>query len=218
MSAGFSTRSRWAWQRSSHTSSCTSPSSPTDTHRRSLTAAGVRTGCPLCEQNGSGRVSLIRSLTGTQVPAPARPPLGRRADQGSAPVPAETIVQRCADDTTMPKLRRVYRAAPRAHGTLIMPNGTVWPSAPGAFEQVRRTVRAVRRLGLIIRGSWVRAPPAPQEADDALREMPDEFELKQLQEFGDRHGILGRTCARLCTGGTPKGGGPGIARTIGTAR
>jgi len=28
-----------------------------------------------------------------------------------------------------------------------------------------------------------------QAADDALREMPDEFDLKQLQEFGDRHRI-----------------------------
>jgi hypothetical protein len=28
-----------------------------------------------------------------------------------------------------------------------------------------------------------------QAADDALREMPEEFDLKQLQEFGDRHGI-----------------------------
>jgi hypothetical protein len=28
-----------------------------------------------------------------------------------------------------------------------------------------------------------------QAADDALREMPDEFDLKQLQEFSDRHGI-----------------------------
>jgi len=28
-----------------------------------------------------------------------------------------------------------------------------------------------------------------QAADAALREMPDEFDLKQLQEFGDRHGI-----------------------------
>jgi hypothetical protein len=26
-------------------------------------------------------------------------------------------------------------------------------------------------------------------ADDALRELPEEFDLKQLQEFGDRHGI-----------------------------
>ena len=26
-------------------------------------------------------------------------------------------------------------------------------------------------------------------ADEALREMPEEFDLKQLQEFGDRHGI-----------------------------
>jgi hypothetical protein len=26
-------------------------------------------------------------------------------------------------------------------------------------------------------------------ADDALREMPEEFDLKQLQDFGDRHGI-----------------------------
>lgn len=28
-----------------------------------------------------------------------------------------------------------------------------------------------------------------KEAEDALREMPDEFDLEQLQEFGDRHGI-----------------------------
>jgi hypothetical protein len=26
-------------------------------------------------------------------------------------------------------------------------------------------------------------------ADEALREMPDEFDLAQLQAFGDRHGI-----------------------------
>ena len=28
-----------------------------------------------------------------------------------------------------------------------------------------------------------------QEADDALREMPDEFDREQLMEFGDRHGL-----------------------------
>jgi hypothetical protein len=28
-----------------------------------------------------------------------------------------------------------------------------------------------------------------QEADDALREMPDEFDREQLFEFGDRHGL-----------------------------
>jgi hypothetical protein len=28
-----------------------------------------------------------------------------------------------------------------------------------------------------------------READEALRSLPDEIELKQLQEFGDRHGI-----------------------------
>jgi hypothetical protein len=26
-------------------------------------------------------------------------------------------------------------------------------------------------------------------ADDALREMPEEFDREQLEEFGDRHGI-----------------------------
>ena len=26
-------------------------------------------------------------------------------------------------------------------------------------------------------------------ADDAARELPEEFDLKQLQEFGERHGI-----------------------------
>jgi len=28
-----------------------------------------------------------------------------------------------------------------------------------------------------------------QEADDALRELPDDFDLQQLRAFGDRHGI-----------------------------
>jgi hypothetical protein len=28
-----------------------------------------------------------------------------------------------------------------------------------------------------------------QEADEALRVLPDEVDVKQLQEFGDRHGI-----------------------------
>jgi hypothetical protein len=28
-----------------------------------------------------------------------------------------------------------------------------------------------------------------QEADDALREMPDEFDREQLMKFGDRHGL-----------------------------
>ena len=28
-----------------------------------------------------------------------------------------------------------------------------------------------------------------QAADAALRELPEEFDLKELQEFGDRHGI-----------------------------
>lgn len=29
----------------------------------------------------------------------------------------------------------------------------------------------------------------PQVAEDALRDLPDEIELEQLEEFGDRHGI-----------------------------
>jgi hypothetical protein len=28
-----------------------------------------------------------------------------------------------------------------------------------------------------------------QEADEALRVLPDEIDRKQLQEFGDRHGL-----------------------------
>ena len=28
-----------------------------------------------------------------------------------------------------------------------------------------------------------------QAADDALREMPEQFDLKQLEEFGNRHDI-----------------------------
>ena len=38
-------------------------------------------------------------------------------------------------------------------------------------------VDTLRRIGLA------------QAADDALREMPEQFDLKQLEEFGDRHGI-----------------------------
>jgi len=29
----------------------------------------------------------------------------------------------------------------------------------------------------------------PHEADEASRLLPDEFDLQQLEEFGDRHGI-----------------------------
>jgi hypothetical protein len=28
-----------------------------------------------------------------------------------------------------------------------------------------------------------------KEADEALRVLPEEFDLQQLEEFGDRHGI-----------------------------
>ena len=38
-------------------------------------------------------------------------------------------------------------------------------------------VQILRRLGYM------------QAADDASREMPEEFDLEQLQEFGERHGI-----------------------------
>lgn len=41
-----------------------------------------------------------------------------------------------------------------------------------------------------------------QAADAALREMPDEFGLKQLEEFGDRHGI-GRDELISRMGGSP---------------
>ena len=41
-----------------------------------------------------------------------------------------------------------------------------------------------------------------QEADDALREMPDEFDLDQLVEFGQRHGMSrGEVIERM--GGSP---------------
>jgi hypothetical protein len=29
----------------------------------------------------------------------------------------------------------------------------------------------------------------PQEADEALQELPEQIDLQQLREFGDRHGI-----------------------------
>jgi hypothetical protein len=41
-----------------------------------------------------------------------------------------------------------------------------------------------------------------QEADDALREMPDEFDLEQLLEFAARHGLSrGEVIERM--GGSP---------------
>ena len=38
-------------------------------------------------------------------------------------------------------------------------------------------IDTLRRIGLT------------QAADDALREMPEQFDFKQLEEFGRRHGI-----------------------------
>lgn len=41
-----------------------------------------------------------------------------------------------------------------------------------------------------------------EAAEDALREMPEEFDLEQLQEFGDRHGIS-RDTVTDAMGGSP---------------
>ena len=38
-------------------------------------------------------------------------------------------------------------------------------------------VELLRRLGY------------PEAADDAMREMPEQFDLEQLQKFGERHNI-----------------------------
>jgi hypothetical protein len=53
---------------------------------------------------------------------------------------------------------------------------------------------------------WVadilRSSGYPEEADEALRVLPDDVDLEQLEEFGDRHGINGDTLIdRL--GGSP---------------
>jgi len=42
----------------------------------------------------------------------------------------------------------------------------------------------------------------PQEADEALRVMPDEFDREQLLEFADRHGI-DRSTVTGRMGGSP---------------
>jgi len=42
----------------------------------------------------------------------------------------------------------------------------------------------------------------PQEADEALRVMPDEFDREQLLEFADRHGI-DRSTVTDRMGGSP---------------
>ena len=42
----------------------------------------------------------------------------------------------------------------------------------------------------------------PEEADEALRVLPDDIDLKQLQEFGDRHGINRDTLINR-VGGSP---------------
>ena len=41
-----------------------------------------------------------------------------------------------------------------------------------------------------------------QAADEALREMPEEFDMKELQEFGERHG-LSRDEVTDAMGGSP---------------
>lgn len=41
-----------------------------------------------------------------------------------------------------------------------------------------------------------------QAAEDALREMPEKFDLRQLQDFGDRHGIS-RDQVTDALGGSP---------------
>lgn len=41
-----------------------------------------------------------------------------------------------------------------------------------------------------------------EAADEALREMPEEFDLEQLQEFGERHG-LSREEVTDAMGGSP---------------
>jgi hypothetical protein len=48
--------------------------------------------------------------------------------------------------------------------------------APMAYSR-QWVVDTLRRLGYA------------QEADEALRVLPDEIDRKQLQEFGDRHGL-----------------------------
>jgi hypothetical protein len=41
-----------------------------------------------------------------------------------------------------------------------------------------------------------------QEADEALRDLPEEVDLRQLEEFGDQHGISrGELVSRM--GGSP---------------
>ena len=42
----------------------------------------------------------------------------------------------------------------------------------------------------------------PKEAEDALRNLPEEFDRKQLMEFADRHGI-GRNTLTDRMGGSP---------------
>ena len=41
-----------------------------------------------------------------------------------------------------------------------------------------------------------------QEAEEALRDLPDEIDREQLQEFGDRHGIS-RDILTDLMGGSP---------------
>lgn len=53
------------------------------------------------------------------------------------------------------------------------------------------------KTGLVVQmgysRQWVadilRSSGYPEEADEALRVLPDDIDLEQLQEWGDRHGI-----------------------------
>jgi hypothetical protein len=54
-----------------------------------------------------------------------------------------------------------------------------------------------------------------EAADEALRVLPDQIDLKQLREFGDRHGISRDTLTDRM-GGSPWLGEPAHRRRSGT--
>ena len=72
------------------------------------------------------------------------------------------------------------------------------PVTPRAAAQPRSCARGVKlTTGLVVHmgysRQWVvdtlRRLGYQQQADEALRVLPEDVDVKQLQEFGDRHGI-----------------------------
>jgi hypothetical protein len=77
-----------------------------------------------------------------------------------------------------------------------LPRGSRWSNVDHRTCEVKLAYTRQWLVDLLRRIGYTEA------ADEALREMPEEFDLKQLQEFGERHG-LSREEVTDAMGGSP---------------